>query len=155
VAVGLLPPLAPAVAQSPDAEQCALLQMNLMEVKRLMNEEERKTERFRTGNKPAFKEIFDARAKAGRQNKADDEKLAAELARRMQEVHAGLPKQIAAMQTFGKDITAATEAKDCPAARRAAEIWMFDARKRIAEYDRYFRFLADMKAGREIQAQPK
>ena len=145
----------PLIQSAPASEQCEALSMNMIEAKRLMNEEERKSERFRTGNKPAFKEIFDARAKAGRRNKAEDEKLAAELAHRMKEVHAGLPKQIAAMEAFGKDLVDATEKKDCPAARRAAQIWMFEDRKRIAEYDRYFRFLADMKARREIPAQPR
>lgn len=136
VLAGLLLQLVPALAQCPGTD--------MTEVQRTLQVEGDKSEKFRTGNKPAIAKIVAARAKAGPRNQAADAKLDVELTRRMKEVHDGMPKQIAAITAFRKDMQAATEARNCATLKRAVETWLGLARARIAEYDRYFAYLDDL-----------
>jgi hypothetical protein len=143
----------PLLQSTPAGAQCS--GPYLLDVRRVVEFEGEKTERFRTGNKAAFKEILDARTKSGQRSKAADQQLDALLARRISEVHAGMPKQNAAIETFRKDWSAAAAKNDCATVQRAAETWLSQARARIAEYDRYFSLLEDLKAGRDGKAQSK
>lgn len=135
----LLPALLPLILSTPASAQCdaqlpAVFNQTLAEIAE-------KTEQFRVGNKPAHQKIFDARAKSGRYDSEADSKLIDELKRRMIEVHSGIREQNAAIVAFKKELAAARENSDCAAATRATNIWLAEARTRIAEYDRYFAFL--------------
>jgi len=118
-----------------------LIRDSMKEVQQVMDLESERAEKFRSGNKPAFKAIFDARATSGKTNKKDDEQLAAEMTRRMTAVHDGMPKQVTAIATLKASLPAALERKDCAAASQAIKQWLSTARARIAEYDDYFKYL--------------
>jgi hypothetical protein len=118
-----------------------LIRDSMKEVQQVMDLESERSEKFRTGNKPAFKAILDARAKSGKSNKNNDDQLAAEMTRRMTAVHDGTPKQVAAIQMLKTSLPGALERKDCAAALQAIKEWLSTARARIAEYDDYFKYL--------------